>query len=83
MNKTRRKRWHVVAESRFVGKDDRVWTLSRNKEKAGWKTDAGCNGYGLTFAEATELADAANERAASHSKCDHHPDHHPQEEGQQ
>ncbi len=59
-------RWYVVADTtdetekeRWVKERD-VWTLSHDPRKPGWSTDSGCSGYGLSFEDATELADAAN-----------------------
>jgi len=37
-----------------------IWTLSRDPRVPGWNTDCGCPGYGLTRADADELAHAAN-----------------------
>lgn len=53
-------RWYVVADREDADKDLAVWTISRDPRQEGWCTDSGCSGYGLTFAAATELADAAN-----------------------
>jgi len=56
-------KWHVVVDGDCSYPDDRdarVWTLSRNKDYTGWETDSGFNGYGLTKADAEELASAAN-----------------------
>lgn len=54
-------RWYVTtAHPESVGEEDDVWTLSHDPKKEGWSTDSSCDGYGLTFADATELADAAN-----------------------
>jgi hypothetical protein len=39
---------------------DRAWTVSRRPGEEGWITDCGYDGYGLTFAQASELALAAN-----------------------
>jgi hypothetical protein len=38
----------------------RVWTLSKHPEEIGWENDSCCDGYGLSWDEATELANAAN-----------------------
>jgi hypothetical protein len=74
------KRWHVVCEWDELVEDDgtpyewrgerphdndRVWTMSQHPRQTGWETDSGCDGYGLTYAEAEELARAANSLAAS------------------
>jgi hypothetical protein len=55
-------RWYVVAVDYRddLTEDDAVWTLSRDPDTTGWETDGGTSGYGLTFADAKELADAAN-----------------------
>lgn len=37
-----------------------IWTVSTNPDQAGWQTDAGFPGYGLTRRMAQFLADAAN-----------------------
>jgi hypothetical protein len=60
-----KRRWYVTCFATECGgslptKRERVWTLSRHPKKAGWNTDADYGGYGLTFAQATELARAAN-----------------------
>ena len=63
MNPTR---WHVT---KFMYGDkgldegcrrERIWTVSRDPDRPGWETDCACDGYGLTYREAKELADAAN-----------------------
>lgn len=58
-------RWYVTAwtDSGDPDPEDEVWTLSRDPSRTGWSTDGGCGGYGLTFADATALADAANKAA--------------------
>jgi hypothetical protein len=56
-------RWHVVAFDETAEPHERVWTVSRDPTKTGWETDAGYEGYGLTKAEAQELANAANQAA--------------------
>lgn len=43
-------------------KEDRIWTVSTSPDGPGWETDCGCPGYGLTYAHAKFLADAANEK---------------------
>ncbi len=59
-------RWYVVSTAIYKYDDldemseASIWTLSRNPAEEGWETDSGCDGYGLTYAEAKELADAAN-----------------------
>jgi hypothetical protein len=54
-------RWFVVCDSDgSAAPEDRVWTVSRSKNKMGWNTDSGFPGYGLTTAEAEELAYGAN-----------------------
>jgi hypothetical protein len=62
--------WYIVAwyndpkdTKRYPDRDDRVWTISKDPDKCGWETDMGCPGYGLTFEDATILANAANEIA--------------------
>lgn len=54
-------RWYVVCDEYASDKSKKalVWTVSRD-HRPGWNTDCGCLGYGLTHADATELADAAN-----------------------
>jgi hypothetical protein len=57
-------KWYVTADkhsSHLDDPDERVWTLSRNQSTTGWNTDSGHPGYGLTKADAEELANAANE----------------------
>jgi hypothetical protein len=56
--------WYVVRD-RFCSYDiddeeAAVWTLSRSPDETGWETDGGFGGYGLTYADARALADAAN-----------------------
>ena len=54
-------RWYVAAYPRpDITKQDRVWTVSRNPDEPGWITDGSYDGYGLTWADATELMEAAN-----------------------
>jgi hypothetical protein len=56
--------WHVVRDkscSYDLNNDEaEVWTLSRTPGVPGWETDSGYSGYGLKYADARELADAAN-----------------------
>ena len=59
------RRWYVVAEDPDADPSDRVWTVSRQVDEAGWNTDGGHEGYGLTKAQATELADGANSVVAN------------------
>jgi hypothetical protein len=58
-------RWYVVRDSMcsydIRDEEARVWTLSLSPTETGWNTDSGYSGYGLTYAEACELADAAND----------------------
>jgi len=57
-------RWYVIVDSSCSYLDDpdaKVWTLSRDPDETGWRTDSGHNGYGLTKADAEELANSANE----------------------
>lgn len=73
------KRWHVVCDwdtrvekdgtpyewrGERPAREDTVWTVSRAPDWTGWETDNGQTGYGLTYEEAKELADAANAFAA-------------------
>jgi hypothetical protein len=59
------KRWYVVAyEDRRDDPNALIWTVSRNPDETGWETDTGCGGYGLTKADAEELANAANRARA-------------------
>ena len=56
-------RWYATVDSSCCYPDDpdaRVWTVSRDPHATGWRTDSGHDGYGLTKAEAEELANAAN-----------------------
>lgn len=50
----------LIANRILAGKEEKIWTLSRDPEEEGWETDCGEPGYGLTYADAKELADAAN-----------------------
>lgn len=45
--------------------EEAIWTVSKDPEDEGWNTDCGQLGYGLTKADAQELADAANVVAAA------------------
>ena len=61
-------RWYVVASNHSnLDPDRQIWTVSRNPNLPGWETDMGCDGYGLTKAEADFLAQAANEKSARES----------------
>lgn len=40
--------------------EDRIWTISVNPKIPGWNTDGGHHGYGLTKADAEEIARAFN-----------------------
>jgi hypothetical protein len=69
------KLWYVVCDrdvSDCDSAEDRdemeIWTLSRNPNYAGWNTDGGYSGYGLTKADADFLATAANEKIARDAK---------------
>lgn len=57
-------RWYVVRDDQcsydIRDEEARVWTLSHSPDETGWETDSGYGGYGLTYAEANELATAAN-----------------------
>ena len=55
--------WYVVVNEHCCDPQphERVWTVSRDPDETGWETDCGYNGYGLTKADAEELANAANE----------------------
>lgn len=57
-----KQRWYVVQceYASDTSKACRNWTVSRDPNKPGWETDCGYPGYGLTYAQAKELADAAN-----------------------
>jgi hypothetical protein len=61
-------RWYVVRDpdcsSDLDDEEACVWTLSRSPDETGWETDSGYDGYGLTYAEARELADGVNQRDA-------------------
>lgn len=53
--------WYVVAQwPDMTDPEDTVWTVSRDPNVPGWNTDGGYPGYGLTKADAEELAQAAN-----------------------
>jgi len=54
-------RWFVVpgAEDR-TDPNAATWTISHWPDQPGWNTDLGHEGYGLTKAQAEELANAAN-----------------------
>ena len=58
--------WFVVRDkscsSDIDDEEAAVWTLSRWPNETGWETDSGYSGYGLTYADARELADAANRK---------------------
>jgi hypothetical protein len=62
-------RWYVVRDracSYDIDDDEAaVWTLSRTPGETGWETDSGIGGFGLTYPEARELADAANKQGAA------------------
>lgn len=49
--------YHDIAPPEMANK---VWTVSRDPSETGWETDCGQPGYGLTYAEANELASSAN-----------------------
>lgn len=55
--------WYVVVDAAAGNpkEEDEIWTVSQEKNKPGWYTDGGYPGYGLTKAQATTLADAANQ----------------------
>jgi len=55
-------KWHVVCSRHAVDPqpEERIWTVSLDPNTTGWETDCGFAGYGLTRAEASELAYAAN-----------------------
>jgi hypothetical protein len=57
-------KWYVTIDkhsSHIDDPDECVWTVSRDLGCTGWNTDSGHSGYGLTKADAEELANAANE----------------------
>lgn len=57
-------KWYVTIDkqsSYIDDPDECVWTVSRDPNTTGWCTDSGYSGYGLTKADAEELANAANE----------------------
>jgi hypothetical protein len=57
-------KWYVTIDkqSSYIDEPDEwVWTVSRDPNHTGWCTDSGYSGYGLTKADAEELANAANE----------------------
>ena len=57
-------KWYVTIDkqSSYIDEPDEcVWTVSRYPNCTGWNTDSGHSGYGLTKADAEELANAANE----------------------
>lgn len=55
-------RWFVVCDESSTDpqKADHIWTMSMRHDETGWTTDAGTPGYGLTYDQAEELANAAN-----------------------
>ena len=55
-------RWHVVCSPYAIEPQphERIWTVSQDPTETGWETDTGTQGYGLTWADAKELVDAAN-----------------------
>ena len=59
-------RWYVVRDkscsSDIDDEEAAVWTLSRVPGEPGWETDSGFSGYGLTYADARELADGASRK---------------------
>ena len=58
--------WYVVRDrwcsSNIDDEEAAVWTLSRSRTETGWETDGGYSGYGLIYADARALADAANRK---------------------
>lgn len=58
--------WYAVCGAKDADKDLEIWssspcwTLSEDSNEAGWCSDKGTDGYGLTYADARLLADAAN-----------------------
>lgn len=52
------------ADSADIVDDRQLWTVTQNPTVPGWDTDGGCEGYGLTKAEADFLVAAANEKEA-------------------
>lgn len=44
--------------------EEQIFTVSKDPTQTGWCNDSGCEGYGLTKAEADFLAQAANEKEA-------------------
>ena len=57
-------KWYVTIDkhsSHIDDPDECAWTVSRDPNCTGWNTDSGYSGYGLTKADAEELANAANE----------------------
>ena len=57
-------KWYVTIDkqSSYIDEPDEcVWTVSRDPNTTGWCTDSGYSGYGLTKADAEELANAVNE----------------------
>ena len=62
-------RWYVVRDNScsydINDEEAEVWTLSRSPDATQWETDSGFGGYGLTYGQARELADAANAAAGA------------------
>jgi hypothetical protein len=48
--------------------NEAIWTISRDPNKPGWRTDGAYPGYGLTLAEAEWLVAAANEKLEREGK---------------
>lgn len=58
--------WYAVRDDfdREADPTRQIWTVGKNPKRVAWDTDSGCDGYGLTKAEAEFLAQAANEKEA-------------------
>lgn len=61
--------WYAVRDDfeSQTADERQIWTVSKNPKLCGWCTDSGCDGYGLTRAEAEFFAMAANEKEARDS----------------
>ena len=56
------KRVYVVCSDMASDPNAKIWTLSEDSAKEGWETDSGCDGYGLTKAQAEYYAKCINEK---------------------
>lgn len=54
--------YSVCLGSREAWLESDIWTVSPFPDHAIWNTDSGRDSYGLTYAQARFIADAANEK---------------------